>query len=99
MLLLFWQYSYKKQQKNNYSNIKESDVVNSTSKLTVQCNKCNNIWFPNLSMHINAASGCPRCKFSKGEIKCANVLDKLGLTYQIQYTIDSLPNKRYDLMI
>lgn len=84
--------------KYNYTNIKESDVINTKSQLPIQCNKCNHIWFPTLSMHINAATGCPKCKFSKGEIQCANVLDQLGLTYQIQYIIESLSNKRYDFM-
>lgn len=84
--------------KYSYLNIISSDIINSCSRIPIKCNKCNHIWHPNVNMHINTRSGCPKCKFSKGEIICANVLDQLGITYEIQYSTKSLPTKRYDFM-
>lgn len=84
--------------KYDYYMITVDHIQGKDSNVPITCNTCNYIWNPTIHGHIYHKYGCPRCKFSKGEIQCAHVLDELGLTYQIQYVIESLPRKRYDFM-
>ncbi len=48
---------------NNYSylKVKENDIVNGDSKITVICNSCQHVWYPSIHNHINNKSGCPQC--------------------------------------
>jgi len=82
----------------DYSLIASYHVNGYKSKIPVRCNKCKGVWKPCINDHINKTSGCPRCNFSKGEIACANILEKLGIVYEPQFFIDTLPNRRYDFM-
>ena len=45
----------------DYSHVKEEDVKNVRSCLTINCKSCNNRWTTSLDSHINKRSGCPKC--------------------------------------
>jgi Zn finger protein HypA/HybF involved in hydrogenase expression len=84
--------------KYDYSMVTKDHIQGKDSHIPIRCKNCDNIWTPSIHSHTYSKQGCPKCKFSKGEIACANILDKLGIVYEIQYKIKSLPNKRYDFM-
>lgn len=84
--------------KYNYSKILESDIINSWSRVMIECIKCSYEWPSTINNHIHSKSGCPKCRFSKGEIKCSEILDSFNISYLCQYTLSSLPRKRYDFM-
>lgn len=58
--------------------------VNTTTKIRFQCKQCQYIWKakPN---NILFGKGCPHCKSSRGEIKIAEVLCELNISYVRQY--------------
>jgi len=80
----------------DYSLVKEEHIQNNRSKMPVFCKKCNQVWWPRISNHINEGNGCSTCKQSKGEILCADILKQLGLIYQCQLRIPLLPSRRFD---
>jgi Zn finger protein HypA/HybF involved in hydrogenase expression/very-short-patch-repair endonuclease len=82
----------------DYSRINEADIINSKSEISPICLKCGHAWSATIHDHIYCSSGCPRCRFSKGEKMCAEVLDQLGISYEIEYKIRSCPTRRYDFM-
>lgn len=84
--------------KYNYSHISEDDIKGCIYKVYILCNSCNRGWYTNISCHISSRSGCPKCKFSKGELKCANTLESFKILYEIEFIIESLPRKKYDFM-
>lgn len=46
----------------NYNKIKDQDVVNTRSKVPIECRKCDYNWTPTVNRHINQQCGCPKCK-------------------------------------
>ena len=46
----------------NYDQITPDHVRGKDSKVPLKCNICGYAWSPNIHNHINAKSGCPRCK-------------------------------------
>lgn len=81
----------------NYDLIKEDDIKCVLTRINIKCNKCTTTWNTTIVSHINHKSGCSKCSTSKGEIQCCVTLDKLGIPYQCQYILPSLPRKRYDI--
>ena len=45
----------------DYSKVKEEDIVNSNSRITVICKKCLYEWQPKVNTHVRIGSGCPSC--------------------------------------
>ena len=82
--------------KYDYSNIKEEDINGCESKVPLTCRTCEYQWYPSIGSHINQKTGCPSCRRSKGELAVADYLKKLSLPFTAEYTIESLPKKRYD---
>lgn len=80
----------------NYTSVKPNDIVNSTSRPLLICNKCNFEWSTTLSHHINSKSGCPKCKSSHGEIECYKQLNLMNIKTHSQFSLKSLPRKKYD---
>ena len=85
-------------EKYGYTKIRETDIVNSWSCIEIDCVKCGNEWPSTITNHVHSKSGCAKCKFSKGEIICTQVLDFLRISYVCQYTLPCLSRKRYDFM-
>jgi len=51
--------------KYDYSNIKETDIINCYSKIKIKCNKCDYIWNTTTAgSHIYDKRGCPNCSGS-----------------------------------
>lgn len=65
-----------------------------------KCLNCENIWEtkPNYILHMN--TGCPSCSSSKGEKKISEYLNKIGLSFQKEYSV-KIGGKsfRYDFYI
>ena len=80
----------------DHSQITEQHIVNRGSNIPVRCTICNHTWSPTITHHITHGTGCPRCKRSKGELNCQSVLDEMGISYDIEYSIPSLPKKYFD---
>lgn len=84
----------------DYSEIKESDVKNCKSRVTVICHKHDNEyknclpfkWTPTIHMHINSGSGCPEC------VSCTRwtfnrVIDAVKRIYKNRYDYSEItPN-------
>lgn len=63
---------------NNIYDYKLVEYINSTTLVK----KCNNIFNQTPNLHYN--SGCPRCQFSKGELKCQKILERNKNVFDIQ---------------
>ncbi len=85
-------------QKYDYSLILDNDINGAFSIITIKCNTCFYQWNSSVTNHINSKSGCPKCNFSKGELKCSEALTKLNIPYQSEYILEILPRKRFDFM-
>lgn len=68
-------------QKYSYHKITNDHRLGCKSKIPVICNKCACEW---------------ECNKSRGEIKCANYLQSIGINFEPQGKITTLPTKRYD---
>ena len=53
----------------------------SSTKIKHKCAKCGFIW-KSIPTSILGGFGCPRCKYSKGELNICNVLDSLKIEYE-----------------
>ena len=82
----------------NYDDVTEQHIINSKSLFPVSCNTCKHHWETILDYHIHHKRGCPKCKFSKGELNCCQALEFLKIPYKTQYTISPYNNRRYDFM-
>lgn len=80
----------------DYSLITEDHIKGGWNKITVICKTCNNNWDTTVALHIYDKSGCPKCKFSKGEMKCFEYLNNITMELTTQKILQNLPNKRYD---
>ena len=78
----------------DYSKVK---YVNGRTKVEIICNK-HGEFFQSPDNHING-SGCPKCNFSKGEIKIKNWLDKHTLQYESQKTFNSCRNPKTNYLL
>lgn len=85
--------------KFDLSLIKETDIENNRSKLPIKCNKCSKIWSPTISSFINRKTGCPRCKSSKGELKCLKYLQVNKIIFEEQFSLPGNYKRKYDFMI
>jgi ribosomal protein S18 len=63
--------------------------INSKTKIECRCNICNNIWSSKPS-HLLTGSGCPKCRFSKGEMKIRKYLENNSLSYSAQHKCNNL---------
>ena len=85
--------------KYNYELITEEHIKSSKSYVPIKCNKCSKIWSPTISSFINQKTGCPRCKSSKGELKCLEYLQTNKIIFKEQFVIHDGSLKKYDFMI
>ena len=65
--------------------------------IPIICKTCTNVFAPTLPSHLYQETGCPGCKFSKGELECHRILKELNIDFQPQFTFDEHPKKGYDL--
>lgn len=84
--------------KYDYSLIGNRETLTSTTYVKLRCKSCNYIWNTSIANHIYNRCGCPKCRFSKGELQCEIYLSKMNIEYTPQFNIPSLPRKRYDFM-
>lgn len=86
------------EKKYNYDYVLGEHFVNVYSRIPIKCNKCNSIWSPSIANHITGKTGCSKCRFSKGEMGCCQILEFFNISYECQYILTSLPKRRYDFM-
>lgn len=82
----------------DYTLIHQKHIDNMYSRIPIHCTICDYIWFPMIHKHISGKRGCPKCNKSHGEIACEKVFGDMNISYQCQYEIGTLPNKKYDFM-
>jgi formylmethanofuran dehydrogenase subunit E len=80
----------------SYELVTESHVENGKSVIPVICTKCKNQWSPKVKDHINNQTGCPKCRSSKGERLCFDILRKLDIASKPQFRLQSLGKKQFD---
>lgn len=84
------------QDKYDYSQIKQNDVINARSRVNILCKTCNYYWNTTVYSHINKISGCPNCNVSKGEQECIRYFNEIGVYFEREVKIEILPTRRYD---
>lgn len=67
-----------------------------TDHIPIICKTCTNTFAPILPSHLYSASGCPRCRMSKGELECERILKELNIDFHPQFTFEEHPHKGYD---
>lgn len=82
----------------NYSEVHPDHITSCKVALPVKCNRCCNRWYTDITHHITRKQGCPICKSSHGEIACFDILTEMKISFKSQYSIKSLPDRRYDFM-
>lgn len=82
--------------KYDYSLVTKEHIKGAYCNIPIICLKCNHNWFPFINDHFNKLSGCPKCKFSKGEIACLNYLKSILPNVTEQKIIPQLPKRKYD---
>jgi hypothetical protein len=70
----------------NYDLVK---YINTDTKVKIFCNRCTKIFLQSPHGHLRG-QGCPRCKFSKGEIRVAKTLNNLKIFFEDQKIFESL---------
>ena len=65
------------------------EYINTDTKVKIFCNKCTKIFLQTPHGHLRG-TGCPRCKFSKGEIRVSKTLNNLKIFFEDQKTFESL---------
>jgi len=68
------------------------EKINALSKITIKCNKCDNIFKQKISNHLNIGNGCPKCQTSKGELVIKKWLDGKNITYIQQHRFPDCKN-------
>lgn len=66
---------------------------NSTTKVHIHCNRCNNEFYQTPASHLQKR-GCPNCKLSHGENKINNFLITKNIKFQKQKTFKSLVSEK-----
>lgn len=72
-----------------------TEYINNNTRLLWQC-EIGHQWYALPSNIKNKNSWCPRCKSSKGETECSNVLTKLSIEFIPEYSDYRSTNRRYD---
>lgn len=70
-----------------------SGYKDTTKHAIFECLNCGNIW-NTLPTSVLRGRGCPKCSKSKGELAIENVLCKLGIDYESQFTFKDCKNIR-----
>lgn len=86
-------------EKYDYGLVTEDHIKSNESFIPIKCNKCCKIWSPSITNFINNHSGCPRCKCSKGELKCLQYLETNDIIFKEQFSIHYNSRMKYDFMI
>ena len=68
------------------------------SKIKIKCNKCGGIFEQKPWSHLQG-HGCPKCKFSRGEVEIEQMLIVNGINYEFQKRFDWLGNQSLDFFI
>ena len=70
------------------------EYVNSFIKIQIKCIKCLTIFEQSPNGHLSG-NGCPKCNFSKGELKCEQILKNIECVKEIisQFRFDDCRNK------
>jgi len=66
---------------------------NNKGKITIKCNKCNNVFSQRSDHHIKREYGCPVCNDSKGEKKVAKYLYNKNELFSREHGFKNLRNK------
>lgn len=69
------------------------DYVNTHTPVICSCNKCGKQWSATPS-NLLRGTACPQCRKSKGETIISNILLKLDIQYEYQYTFDECKHIR-----
>lgn len=83
----------------DYSLVDPNGSFKMTDDVLIKCKKCNKQFWKRIVSHIHGKSGCPKCCRSHGEIAVENYLNSRKCTYEIEYSLPSLPRRRYDAAI
>lgn len=68
-------------------------IVNCHSRVPLTCLLCEYEWSPTIDNLINQASGCPKCRTSKGIQAITTYLDSKGVAYELEKTFPGLVYK------
>lgn len=82
----------------NYNKIIQSQVHGTDSIVPIICNQCNYEWPVSIDNHIYSRSGCPICRSSKGELKCAQSFKELRIAFVPKFRIPVYKQKEYDFL-
>ena len=84
----------------DYSLIREEDVVNGSSEISIICNKCKSTFYRSINSHIQDRGRCRNCYHGKsgGELLIGRILSQWKVLFREQYRIPTNPSKRYDFM-
>lgn len=80
----------------NYEEVTPDHIDNANSRIPVSCQEYGHRWTPTINDHINGRHGCPRCKKSKGERACADILTDLSIPFRMEVIHSFMPNRKYD---
>lgn len=79
----------------DYSQIKEEDVKDGTSHVTVKCNTCDNLWKPTIYNHIRNKSGCRQCS-KRTLYKLEDFICKAKQVYGNKYDYSLIKEEYFD---
>ena len=83
--------------KYDYSLVKPDDIKGGESKVPVICRQCGGKWYPSVSHHLVKNSGCLVCCMPHGELKCSEILTKLGIEYITAWSgINTIERRLFD---
>lgn len=86
----------------DYSYIDKEKYKDGRSKVNIFCNQCDRFFNQTLQSH-NSGTGCPICKFSKGEKKIMNYLVSHNIKFIPQHKFENqkeiIGEKRFDFYI
>ncbi len=66
----------------------KTNYVNAKTKVDIFCNHCIYTFSQLPRAHIYEKQGCPKCKSSHGEASIIQILDRLGIVYELQKTFN-----------
>ena len=80
--------------KNQYD-YSQTNYVNAKTKVTIICRKCGQSFQQLPRGHIYEESGCPKCRFSKGELAVAKILMELQIPFITNYKFQGCKKQNY----
>lgn len=80
----------------DFSQIKESDIISTRSRVSVSCLICNVKWNPEVRSLIYHKTKCPGCNATTGERACMKALNSFNIKFEREIGINSLLNRLYD---